>query len=146
MIKVHNVNIQDLPNMAALEQQSFSNAWDIQALAETFLQEHSFMFAADEEGQLKGYCVVYSLFEEAELARIAVEESTRKKGVGDLLMEELFKQCKERQIHRIILEVRGSNEAAVGLYKKHGFEAFAVRKAYYHHPEEDGIMMEKLTI
>jgi ribosomal protein S18 acetylase RimI-like enzyme len=41
----------------------------------------------------------------------------------------------------IYLEARKSNEAAIALYKKHGFDQVGQRKNYYADPAEDAILM-----
>ena len=43
----------------------------------------------------------------------------------------------------IFLEVRESNKPALLFYKKEKFEAIARRKAYYHAPVEDAIVMKR---
>jgi [ribosomal protein S18]-alanine N-acetyltransferase len=40
------------------------------------------------------------------------------------------------------LEVRASNDAALVLYHRHGFNAVGVRPAYYSAPIEDALLLE----
>jgi ribosomal-protein-alanine N-acetyltransferase len=40
-------------------------------------------------------------------------------------------------VSAVFLEVRESNEAALALYRKRGFEQVGVRKQYYDRPQED---------
>jgi len=44
-------------------------------------------------------------------------------------------------LQSVYLEVRKSNEAAIELYKKHGFAPVRQRKDYYSSPVEDAIVM-----
>ena len=55
--------------------------------------------------------------------------------------EEGVKDAKSEQIKEIMLEVRESNEAAIFLYEKIGFQSITKRKKYYKHPVEDAIIM-----
>ncbi|MEF9917297.1 MAG: ribosomal protein S18-alanine N-acetyltransferase [Lachnospiraceae bacterium] len=144
MLVINKATIEDIPYIAILEKNIFTDAWSVRSLTETFSQDHTFIIVAKEHGQLKGYCIISLLFDEAELLRIAVERQARRTGIGDLLMTDIFRQCKEQQIHRIVLEVRVTNKAATAFYRKHKFVIFAIRKMYYHNPEEDGLMMENL--
>ena len=41
----------------------------------------------------------------------------------------------------VLLEVRASNAAAIGLYEKYGFVRNGLRKGYYSHPKEDAVLM-----
>ena len=43
----------------------------------------------------------------------------------------------------LTLEVRQSNIAAQGLYRKYGFEEIGVRKRYYSDNNEDAVIMTK---
>ena len=45
------------------------------------------------------------------------------------------------RIRIVLLEVRRSNDPAIGLYRKHGFSVFGVRKKYYADNDEDAIEM-----
>jgi ribosomal-protein-alanine N-acetyltransferase len=48
--------------------------------------------------------------------------------------------ARERGVEALYLEVRVSNTAA-GLYRSFGFTQVGVRKKYYDHPVEDGLVM-----
>ena len=46
-----------------------------------------------------------------------------------------------RHLYGITLEVRQSNEAALALYRKYGFEQSGRRKNYYDNPTEDALIL-----
>ena len=52
--------------------------------------------------------------------------------------------AKQKNLLNITLEVRKSNEIAIHLYKKMGFNEAAIRKYYY--GDEDAILMELKVI
>jgi ribosomal-protein-alanine N-acetyltransferase len=60
--------------------------------------------------------------------------------VGARLVGEFVKHARAARGSEIFLEVRESNEAARGLYRKMGFEATGLRKSYYSDPAEDAIL------
>ena len=70
------------------------------------------MFVAEEEKQIVGYCIVYCVLDEAEIAKIAVCEKKRHEGVGRRLLEKTEQKCLEQNIARMLLEVRESNVTA----------------------------------
>lgn len=62
---------------------------------------------------------------------MAVSESHRRRGVGDALMREALALCdKWLGVSRVELEVFADNAAAIGLYRRHGFELEGVARAY----------------
>jgi ribosomal-protein-alanine N-acetyltransferase len=74
---------------------------------------------------------------------IAVFPAFRGKGIGRQLTEQLIKTAEEEGCAFVTLEVRVSNEAAIGLYRSLGFEAVGVRKSFYEKPTEDALLMTK---
>ena len=58
-------------------------------------------------------------------------------------MRFLTDECKSRGVKEIFVEVRTTNESAIALYKKFGFETISVRKKYYSAPVCDGYVMRK---
>ena len=61
-------------------------------------------------------------------------------GVADALLEAFLGFGREH-LAFLTLEVRASNDKAVALYRKHGFEEVGRRRDYYQDPKEDAILM-----
>jgi ribosomal-protein-alanine N-acetyltransferase len=93
------------------------------------------------EGGVLGFCILRRAGDEAELYQIAVRKEARNRGVADSLMHSAIRYCRENKIGSIYLEVRKSNEAAIRLYRKHGFKNGGCRKNYYSSPVEDAVVM-----
>ena len=53
----------------------------------------------------------------------------------------MLKRAAELRLSLLTLEVRRSNTAAQGLYKKYGFEELGIRKGYYSDNHEDALIM-----
>ena len=53
----------------------------------------------------------------------------------------ILKIAKEKNLERIILEVRATNEPALSLYKRKGFKELGIRKNFYDNPKEDALLM-----
>ena len=79
---------------------------------------------------------------ECELENMAVAPDWRCLGVGGRLVQRMLDSCREQGSHRVILEVRESNVAALKLYEKIGFSVTGRRENYYRQPEEAAILME----
>lgn len=78
---------------------------------------------------------------EAHIINIAVRQSCRRKGIGELLLIALIDLAGELDAPLIILEVRASNIAARSLYRKYGFSEIGLRRGYYSDNKEDGVVM-----
>lgn len=77
--------------------------------------------------------------DEAEILDLAVDPPRRRQGVGAALLEALF----AAHPGEIFLEVRVSNDSAIALYRGRGFTPVGSRRAYYHSPVEDAIVMRR---
>ena len=92
---------------------------------------------AEDEGLLVGFLVWQETDFEAEVLQIAVLPSYQGQKIATALFD-FLPADKE-----IFLEVRESNKPALLFYKKEKFEEIAWRKAYYHAPVEDAIVMKR---
>ena len=140
---IRKAELSDLPEIAALESEIFSDAWSLKSLEQTWNQKNAEIFVAKTEGKIAGYLIFYYVLDEGEIARIATDPSLRRQGAAGRMFGELVSFCEERQITRILLEVRESNESARGFYEKCGFAEDGIRKNYYENPKENAILMSK---
>lgn len=132
---------EDIQRITELEAETFSDAWSEQGLYESFCQKHVFMAVAEIDGVFAGYCIMYCVMDEAEIARIAVSETARRRGIGKGLLDYACEQCRAQNIVRLLLDVRESNEGAIAFYKKHGFQTDGIRKNFYELPKENAVLM-----
>lgn len=143
MLVFRSVTETDIPKIATLEACAFSDAWTEQSIYETFCQSHAFIVVAEFEGEFVGYCIVYHVLDEGEIARIAVDEKARRQGVGRGLLDYVCKCCQEKQVERLLLDVRESNAGARAFYQNYGFEEDGIRKNFYEQPKENAVLMSK---
>lgn len=138
-----NMAEQDVARVAELEKKVFSDAWTSAGIYETFCQNQAFVTVAECDGEIVGYCIVYYVMDEGEIARIAVEEKVRRKGVGRGLLDFVCECCKIKNINRLLLDVRESNESARRFYEQYGFTVDGIRKNFYDQPKENAVLMSK---
>lgn len=141
MAFIRRMELEDLPDVAALESRSFTVPWSAQLLEQAYYSRLDRTWVLDEQGEIMGYCNFRVIVGEGELMRIAVLPEARGRGYGRKLLEFLAETAKAEQLTVITLEVRASNLAAISLYKSYGFEIQAVRKRYYTDPMEDALLM-----
>jgi tRNA threonylcarbamoyladenosine biosynthesis protein TsaB len=129
-----------LDQVMAIETECFPHPWSRRAFLWELDSRIAFPLVSIMNDEVVGYLVVWIVGDEMHLGNIAVGSRYRGRGVGRQLMKWLIEEAARRRIVRVTLEVRTSNESAISLYKRFGFEKVAVREGYY--PEgEDALLM-----
>lgn len=141
MTEIRKISENDIEAVAALEAEIFPDPWSAKSIKETYEQKHALIFGAYQEKQLIGYVIFYYILDEGEIARIAVSPSYRRQGVAEQIFQALIAFCKEKNVERILLDVRVSNEPAIAFYKKAGFAEDGIRKNFYDNPKEHALLM-----
>ena len=90
---------------------------------------------------IQGFVGLWFMLEEAHITAIAVEEVSRGKGVGELLLIGSIELAMSRGATVVSLEARVSNYVAQSLYEKYGFQKMGIRKGYYTDNREDAAIM-----
>jgi ribosomal-protein-alanine N-acetyltransferase len=124
-----------------LERACFSDPWSEDAIRDSITNPLYTFLVAREGGRTVGYVGAYTVVGEMQITNVAVSPAARRQGVGNRLIGELVRQASEQQARLITLEVRASNRPAIALYEKLGFTEVGVRRGFYSHPTEDGILM-----
>lgn len=137
------MNEDDAARIAELEQSAFPDPWSLKSIQETLMQEHYLKLGAWREGNLEGYLLFSYVMDEGEIIRVAVAPEMRRIGVATALLLELERLCVEKQIAKVMLDVRAHNEAARAFYLANGFEQDGIRKNFYVDPSEDAILMSR---
>ncbi len=133
---------QDAPQLAALERACFSHPWTEEQLSYGLgTSALCGLGLRDGQGGLTGYCTFYAVADEGEIVNIAVLPEHRRKGWGRALLAVVLQTAAEMGIDRMFLEVRRSNDAAIGLYSAFGFVQTGVRPRYYPDTNEDALVM-----
>lgn len=100
-------------------------------------------FVAKDNGKCIGYAGFWNVSGEGDITNVAVLPEYRKNGIGSMLISEMIKTAVTLKLELLTLEVRKSNIAAQGLYKKYGFDIIGERKRYYSDNGEDAWIMTK---
>lgn len=142
---IEEMKLEDLDEILLIEEEVFTSRWTKdQFIYELTENEFSKLFCLKEDGKIIGYAGIWFLFERAEITSIAIKKEYQGRGYGTMLMEHLINSAIKQSCDLILLEVRPSNEKAIGLYHKLGFENLRIRKDYYQDNHEDCIEMMKI--
>lgn len=130
----------DLQAVLEIERESFPDPWSEKLFAEELDGDPRRLNAALRvKGRLAGYALGWVVADEFHLGNLAVSSSLRGRGYGRRLLEHILDQAYARGCLVCSLEVRASNQAAIGLYRALGFREIALRRRYY--GDEDAIVM-----
>lgn len=134
--------LRDISAIRDLEVVSFpQDAWPLIEMIGVLSLPSMERWKAVVDGQLVGFVAadIRRRQDIAWIATIAVDPKHRGKGIGAALMEVV-----EKRVHMPVmrLSARASNDAAIALYQKRGYEKIAIWPRYYD-GGEDAVVMEK---
>lgn len=130
---------------AALEAAVFPDPWSCREIEKTVEQAHTLCGIAREGVKVCGYFLCYYVLDECEIARIAVTQQERNRGIGKQLLCFMEELCRQKGITKLMLDVRESNQIAISFYERNGFVVDGVRKHFYGGSNpEDAILMSRL--
>ncbi len=128
----------DYRAIARIHSSSFARGWSASEI-ETLDRESTvriLVVRREGEGHLPpaGFIMVRQLPHEAEVLTVAVDLDARGKGFANTLMRAAIAALQGDRVPKLILEVDATNEAALALYRRLGFQQVGLRKAYYTTP------------
>lgn len=140
-IKLRKLTIDDLKDILEIEEKCFSVPWSKEAFESEINHKFTYYCCIEINKKVIGYAGLWKIIDEGHITNIAVLPMYRKKGYGNNLIKNLINYCNKNSIVSMTLEVRESNEAAINLYRKNGFEIAGIRPNYYTKPVENAAIM-----
>lgn len=127
--------------MEAAFDPAYGEAWNRRQVADALSMPSTHALVVDGDGRPldgangadrspAGFVLSRHVLDEEELLLIAVVPGARRRGIGAILIGQLFEAARSRGITRIYLEMRRGNPA-LHLYRKLGFEPIGERPNYY---------------
>lgn len=145
-MNIRKMTEADLPEICAIEQETFSDPWSEEDFRNSLLDEKNGYLVAVIDGAVVGYCGCWGIAGEGDIYNVAVKKEFRRQHIGEMLLKTLIKTSVELGITAFTLEVRASNTPAINLYESLGFEPAGLRKDFYSKPNEDAVIMWMKTI
>lgn len=140
---IRKMNQNDVPAIAELERQCFTDPWSENSIASEVDNPLSYWLVAEDDGRIAGYVGSQSVLDTADMMNLAVSPDYRRQGIGQALVNALADHLRQKNVIALLLEVRVSNEPAIALYQKLGFVQVGRRPRYYHNPREDALILRK---
>ncbi|MBI5436633.1 MAG: ribosomal protein S18-alanine N-acetyltransferase [Nitrosomonadales bacterium] len=142
-MRLREMNLADIDAVMRIEQHVHAHPWTRGNFTDA-LKSDSVCRVYEAEGTMLGYVILMPAVDEAQLLNISIAAAHQRKGLGRKLMGEIMEIARGMNMRRILLEVRPSNVAALGLYRDAGFSQIGLRRGYYpaDNEREDAIVME----
>jgi ribosomal-protein-alanine N-acetyltransferase len=143
MIEIRTLDLGDLGAIEAIEQRSYPTPWSRSMFASELAKPTSICLGAFEGEDLVGYVINSRYVDAWHVMNVAVDPEHRGRGIATALLERLFAVTADDARRGYTLEVRVSNEDAIRLYEKLGFDTRGTRRGYYTDNREDALIMWK---
>jgi ribosomal-protein-alanine N-acetyltransferase len=140
-IEIRVLELSDLNAIEAIEQEAYPTPWSRSMFASELAKPTSICLGAFEGQDLVGYVINSRYVDAWHVMNVAVAPEHQRRGVATALLVRLFELTRDDERRGYTLEVRVSNEDAIGLYEKLGFESRGIRRGYYTDNREDALIM-----
>ncbi|MEG0894999.1 MAG: ribosomal protein S18-alanine N-acetyltransferase, partial [Oscillospiraceae bacterium] len=136
MLTVNNMTLEDINDISKLSKQT--EFLSVEGLQAELTNKYSITLVAKENDEIVGFINGQLIFDEGCINNIVA--LSKRKGIGTALLNGFIQYVNQNGGSFINLEVRKSNENAIGLYQKNGFRQIGTRKNFYSNPTEDALL------
>lgn len=151
------MTVTDLDSVLAIESVSHIHPWTRGNFSDSLAAGHwAYCVRPQLSDAVKGsyldpeilwaYCILFPAVDELHLLNITVSPKLRRLGIGVKMMNAIEGVAAQQNMPRIILEVRPSNESALKLYQRLGYEQIGMRKNYYPVDATSGLREDALVL
>jgi ribosomal-protein-alanine N-acetyltransferase len=140
-LEIRTLALGDLDAIEAIEKRAYRTPWSRSMFASELAKPTSICLGAFEGERLMGYTINSRYVDAWHVMNVAVDPEYQRRGVASQLLERLFELTADDERRGYTLEVRVSNQDAIRLYEKLGFEPRGIRRGYYTDNREDALIM-----
>ena len=140
-LEIRSLETADLEAIETIEQRAYPTPWSRSMFASELAKPTSICLGAFEGSDLVGYIINSRYVDAWHVMNVAVRPEQQRRGIATALLEKLFERTRGDERRGYTLEVRVSNENAIRLYEKLGFDSRGIRRGYYTDNREDALIM-----
>jgi ribosomal-protein-alanine N-acetyltransferase len=142
-MRIRSATLADISAILAIQQKNPQAAqWHDSDYARLVENPSGVLLVAEgARGQILGFAAAQRAADEAELQNLAVDPKHHRQGIGQALLEGVHCRLRSAGMRRVYLEVRPSNESALGFYRSSGYAIVGRRQGYYPEPQEDALVL-----
>lgn len=127
---IRGMALADLDEVLAIEEAIYSFPWTRGIFRDCLAVGYPCR-VLQIDGRVLAYAILSVAAGEAHILTLCVSPDARRRGYGELMLADLLQLARERHAASVYLEVRPSNQAAIRLYEKTGFQEIGIRPDYY---------------
>lgn len=127
---IRDMQHSDVSVITEIEIRTYPYPWSATIFRDCLLAGYT-SAVLERSGEIVGYAIMSVAAAEGHLLNLCIAPDFRRNGFGRTLLEYLLDQARALGAERIYLEVRPTNQAALGLYRNAGFVELGLRKDYY---------------
>jgi ribosomal-protein-alanine N-acetyltransferase len=139
--EIRLLRLDDLDAIERIETRAYTTPWSRSMFASELAKPTSICLGAFEGEELVGYVINSRYVDAWHVMNVAVDPDHHGRGVATGLLRRLFELTAGDERRGYTLEVRVSNEGAIRLYERLGFEPRGIRRGYYTDNREDALIM-----
>jgi ribosomal-protein-alanine N-acetyltransferase len=145
LFSIRRMTEEDLEEILAIEQASYRTPWSRRTFESEIRAPHAnpLVLGQSDSPFVIGYVCSWRTLDECHILNVTVHPSFRRMGLASQMIDHLLEVCQEGGTLHYFLEVRVSNEGAISLYKKYGFNVCGVHRRYYADTGEDALIMQR---
>ena len=133
---------RDVTELLAIEQSQFPEPWTRGMLLDELSNTRTRRYTVAVEGRrIVGYLGIMYVLDELHVNTIGTRAGDEGRGVASSLLDDAWADARTRGVLRATLEVAVSNQRALALYYRYGFQPVGVRKNYYERTHEDALVL-----
>jgi [ribosomal protein S18]-alanine N-acetyltransferase len=141
---IEPMTLADLDAVAELEARAYQASLGRAALSAELEREFARVDVLRRGGIVGAFCNYWLVVDEIHLLSLATDPAYQGRGMARRLLEHLIDLGAGDGRRCITLEVRRSNERALDLYRRSGFEEVGTRRGYYADGEDAIVMLRHL--
>jgi len=142
MIEIRRMMLEDIPDVVAIDKQSFTLPWTERAFTHEVQDNKSARcWVVTVEDKVASMLVLWIIVDEAHIATIATHPQYRRRGFAKKILVKALQSAREEGAVKALLEVRARHVVAQKIYCDIGFEEVGRRPMYYRDNGEDAVLM-----
>jgi [ribosomal protein S18]-alanine N-acetyltransferase len=147
-VTIGSISVNEIDSILILDRLCFGGLWSIDSYRRELTNDNSHFLGITvnktlepETTGLIGFGCFWAILDEAHITLLSIHPQYQQQGLGQMLLCALLDKARSIEMARATLEVRASNDGAIYLYEKYGFQTVGRRKKYYQDTGEDGVIM-----
>ena len=142
-VYISRMTADDIENVVQIEAEAYGeHHWSKSSFYDEMQNNLAkYYVAKTSSGELVGYAGTWHIIDEAHITTIAVKKSHLRQHIGEAIIVKIIEDCYSVGIKYLTIVVRVSNDPAIALYTKYGFNSLGTRKGYYQDNNEDALIM-----